>query len=209
MTVEPRRAVYRVETDRIVVRCWSPDDAKRLRAALDDSNDHLRPWIPWMKHEPRPLEATTQWLRETRAKFDRDEDYRYAIFDPREETLIGEVALLTRAGAGAREIGYWINVASAGRGYATEAAGAMVKVGFEIDRVTRIEIHCAVPNAASAAVPLKLGFRHETTLPRRLVASDDTVHDVAIFTMFGNEYPGSRASTLRISAFDCAGERLG
>jgi hypothetical protein len=86
--------------------------------------------------------------------------------------------------------------------------GKRVKVGFEIDRVTRIEIHCAVPNTASATVPRKLGFRHETTLSRRVVATDDTVHDLAIWTMFLDEYPGSPASRLRVSAYDCAGRLL-
>lgn len=36
---------YRVETDRLVLRCWSPADAPVLRAALDACDAHLRPII--------------------------------------------------------------------------------------------------------------------------------------------------------------------
>ena len=56
MTTKPPVA-YRVETPRLVLRCWSPEDAPELRRALDDSDQHLRPWIPFMKDEPRNLES--------------------------------------------------------------------------------------------------------------------------------------------------------
>ncbi len=45
----PNRTAYRVETQRLVLRCWSPGDAPRLRAALDICDTHLRPMIPFMK----------------------------------------------------------------------------------------------------------------------------------------------------------------
>jgi len=34
---------YRVVTDRLVVRCWDPLDASKLKAAIDMSIEHLRP----------------------------------------------------------------------------------------------------------------------------------------------------------------------
>ena len=167
MSAKRTRPAYRVETDRVVIRCWSPADAPLVRKALDDSDEHLRPWIPWMKDEPRTLAGTAEWLRGRRADFDLDTDYRYGVFDRDEQTLIGEIDLLRRAGKGAREIGYWINKASEGKGYATEITTAMVKVAFEIDRVDRLEIHCSPVNGASARIPEKLGFTHEATLKRR------------------------------------------
>ena len=46
----------------------------------------------------------------------------------------------------------------------TESTAALIKVAFEIVRVHRLEIHCDPGNAASAAIPRKLGFTHEGTL---------------------------------------------
>lgn len=208
MTINRRGPAYRIESDRMVVRCWSPADAQLLREALDDSNEHLRPWIPWMKDEPKSLYETAGWLRKNRANFDLDKDYRYAIFDSDERTLIGETGLYTRAGKGAREIGYWINRRSAGKGYATEAAAAMVKVAFEIDRVDRVEIHCAPENVLSAVIPSKLGFSHEATLKRRYVDSEGSIHDSMIWTLFAEDYPNSPASSTRIAAYDCLGTKI-
>lgn len=208
MTTNHRGPAYRIETGRIVVRCWSPADARLLRAALDDSNEYLRPWIPWMKDEPKSLYETAAWLRKNRANFDLDEDCRYAIFDLDEQTLIGETGLYTRVGKGAREIGYWINKQSEGKGYASEATMATVKVAFKIDQVNRVEIHCAPENAVSAAIPAKLGFTHEATLKRRFEDSDGGIQDSMIWTLFAEEYPNSPASSIQITAMTASGQKF-
>ena len=91
-----KAAAYRVETDRLLLRCWSPEDAPALRAALDESDQHLRPWIPFMKDEPRTLSQTVDWLRQHRANFDTDKLYRYGVFSREDQTLVGENMLLPR-----------------------------------------------------------------------------------------------------------------
>ena len=88
------RTAYRVETGRLVLRCWSPGDAPVLRAALDACDAHLRPMIPFMKDEPRSLQQTALWLRGHRAAFDLGQMYRYAVYDASEQTLLGENMLL-------------------------------------------------------------------------------------------------------------------
>ena len=51
---------YQFETGRLLGRCWTPADAPAYRAAIDDNDQHLRPYIPWMREEPKPLEATLE-----------------------------------------------------------------------------------------------------------------------------------------------------
>jgi len=208
MADKPARPAYRVETERLVIRCWSPEDGPRLRRALDELDGYLRPWIPWMQHEPLPLEQTVARLRAYRANFDSDRDYRYAVLDRGETELIGENGLYTRVGPAAREIGYWIHARHAGQGYAVEASAAMVKVAFEIDRVQRIEIHCAPENVASTRVPIRLGFKHEATLPKRIVDTAGGVHGLMVWTLFADDYPDTLAAELPIRAYDCIGERI-
>ena len=199
---------YRIVTPRMVVRCWSPKDAFLRRAALDNSDQHLRPWIPYMKNEPQTLMETANWLRMMRAAFDLDQEYRYGIFSPDETQLLGETGLYKRAGPGAREVGYWIAKEATGRGYATEAAAVMLRVAFEIGRVERVEMHCAPENVASTAIPEKLGFVHEATLARRSRDSEGDIHDLMVFTMFADQYPGAKALGVEMSAFDCIGSQI-
>mgnify|MGYP001820244459 CR=1 FL=1 len=199
----PKPTAYRVETDRLVLRCWSPEDAPRLRAALDVCDTHLRPWIPFMKDEPRSLDQTAHWLRGIRASFDSDQHYRYAVFDSGEHSLLGENMLLKRVGPGGLEIGYWTHVDCGRQGYATEASSAMVRVAFEVAGVERVEIHCAPGNLASSAIPARLGFRHEATLTGRAPDTEGNIHDLMIWTLFREDYAASPASRMTMCAYNC------
>lgn len=208
MTNEPRGPAYRVETERLLMRCWSPEDAPRLREALDASNEHLRPHIPWMKDQPMSLADTADWIRQKRIDFDQHIAFRFPIFDPTGKTLLGETCLFTRTGAGSREIGYWLDVRQGGKGYAMEATMAMMRVGFEVDQVDRIEIHCAPVNERSFAIPEKLGFEHEATLKRRIVDSEGAYQDTMVWTLFASNYDGCPAQDLDVRAYDAAGTQI-
>ena len=199
---------YRVETDRLLLRCWAPEDTVALRSELDESDQHLRPWIPFMAEEPRTLEQTADWLRTHRASFDMDQNYRYAVFDNGDNSLLGENMLLSRAGPGALEIGYWTSRHAVGRGIATEATSAMIRVAFELAGAARVEIHCAPDNEPSAAIPLKLGFAHEATLRDRAPDTEGAMHDLMIWTLFAGDYPGSPANNTDIRAYDCLGRKI-
>lgn len=199
------RTPYRLETERLVLRCWSPTDAPRWRALLDVSNEHLRPWIPFMKEEPRSLPATVDWLREQRARFDRDEAHRYPVFDADERVLLGEVC---KFGSPLREIGYLLGAGHEGLGYAAEASAALVRVAFEIERARRVLIHCAVENEASAAVARRLGFTLDATLPDELVDGEGRCHDMLCYSLAAADYARSPIRSSALAAFDCLGEPI-
>ena len=199
---------YRIETRRLIVRCWQPTDAALLKAAIDASLDHLRPWMPWAEDEPQDLSAKVERLRSWRGKFDLDQDFVYGIFGPDEKDVLGSSGLHTRVGEGAREIGYWIHVDHINQGLATEVAAALTKVAFEVDGVLRVEIHCDPQNVRSAAVPRKLGFVHEATLRERTTDAEGERRDSMIWTLFADEYPGSRPQKAKIEAYDAVGRRI-
>ena len=194
---------YRIETDRLMIRCWSPADAPRLRALIDASDQHLRPYIIWMEDEPAPLANTAARLREYRARFDRDEDFRYAVLDRQGLTLLGEAGLYPRIGTGALEIGYLMGSSHLRQGYATEAAMAMVRAAFEIARVNRVEIHCDPGNRPSVRIPERLGFTHEATLERRFKLPSGEYADTMVWSLFAEAYPGTLSSNLTMHAYDC------
>lgn len=199
---------YRLETPRLLLRCWAPEDALRLRPALDDSADHLRPWIPFMKDEPRTLEETAEWLAGIRAMFDRREHFRYAVWNSSGQQLIGENMLLDRVGPDALEIGYLTHRAFDGQGYASEATLAMIRAGFELHGAQRLEIHCATGNAASAAIPRRFGFHLDGTLRGRATNADGEVHDLMIWSLLRDEYAAGDLGKAPLKAWDALGRRL-
>ena len=209
MRTSERGPAYRIETDRLEMRCWRPKDAPELRKLLDESDSHLRPHIPFMKHEPRSLEQTTHWLREMRASFDQDRHYRYGIFlKGSSHTLIGEIMVLDRENIGQREMGYWLGKQFCGQGYMVEAAAALTKTTLEIDQSSRVEIHCDETNHSSAAVAQKLMYVHEGTLKERANRSDGTFGNLMIWTMFKEDFRKSAAHGTECRAWDCMDQEI-
>jgi RimJ/RimL family protein N-acetyltransferase len=201
------KPVYRIETERLVIRCWDPNDAALLQEAAAASKEHLLPFMPWAVNEPQTVEQKVDLMRRFRGLFDRGEDYVYGIFNQNESRALGGTGLHTRQYDNALEIGYWLHKDFINQGYITESTAALTKVGFEIYYLNRMEIHCSVENLASAAVPRKLGYVHEATR-RRLGFAHGKPSDSMIWTLFADEYPNTPSAAAAIRAFDVAGNSL-
>lgn len=200
---------YRIRTDRLVLRCWEPRDAPRLKEAVDSSLEHLRAWMPWAVDEPQPLEQKIELLRRFRAQFDLGEDFVYGIFTRDEETVLGGSGLHLRVGADAFEIGYWLRADRTGEGLASEAAAALARVGLELCGADRIEIRVEPSNERSAAVPRRLGFREEAILRRRLPAFGASgLRDVTVFSLFRDELARTPVAETAVEAYDAVGARV-
>jgi RimJ/RimL family protein N-acetyltransferase len=89
---------------------------------------------------------------------------RFAV-RPDGDALIGVVGLhqIDRDGLRA-ELGYWIGVPWWGKGYATEAARAVVRYGFDELGLHKIHAHYLTRNLASGRVLERLGMQQEGLL---------------------------------------------
>jgi RimJ/RimL family protein N-acetyltransferase len=94
----------RIDTPRLVLRAWKPDDAASLKAAADRSHEHLRPWMPWAQ-APIPLEETAEILAGFRAAFEEGRDWVYGIFARDGVTVLGGTGLHPRIAETGLEIG--------------------------------------------------------------------------------------------------------
>ena len=142
---------------RVLLRRWVPADVPALSASVARNLEHLRPWMPWIADEPmRDIERRTlveRWEQTWLA----GGDVVLGVFLGGE--VVGSTGLHRRRGPHGLEIGYWIDAAYTGRGLATEVAGVLTDAAFTVPGVTFVEIHHDRRNAASAAVPRKLGYR--------------------------------------------------
>jgi RimJ/RimL family protein N-acetyltransferase len=190
---------FRIETARLVIRCWDPADAGLAKDAIDTSLDHLRPWMPWAESEPTTLEQKRQLLARFAEDFARGDDAVYGIFARDERRVVGGTGLHPRLDGNAREIGYWIRADAIGRGLAGESTAALTRVAFEVDRVERMEIHVDPGNVRSAAIPRRLGYELADGL-------DGNGH--LVFRMLRVAYPRSSAANAALQAYDDAGARV-
>jgi RimJ/RimL family protein N-acetyltransferase len=191
----------RLETERLTVRCYEPEDAALLKEAVDSSLDHLRPFMSWAWEAPEPVGLIAERLLGFSDQFDRGDNYVYGLFARDGGELVGGAGLHRRVGPGGFEIGYWVRASRVRQGLATEAAAALTRVAFERCGVDWIEIRIDPANAASLGVPGKLGYRREATLRRRLPPNrpGDERRDAVVFSLLDDEYPGSPSARAAVT----------
>ena len=201
---------YRVETERLVLRCYEPEDAALLKEAVDDSIEHLEPWMPWARFEPQPLDQKVELLRAFRSRFDSDVDYIFGVFDDEETRLLGGCGLHPRGGDGSREVGYWVRADSIGQGIATEVTAVLTRVGVEQCALRRIDVQVDPENERSLRIPQKLGFKEDGVLRRRLEPKEEggEWRDSVLFSMLASEVAASPCMSFAYEAYDVIGRPL-
>ena len=176
-----------IELGSLILRRLSTDDASLVSEAATESLEHLRPWMPWATPDAVTVEAQSRRLSGVAGSWTPRSGYEFGVFrrdesargrdDPAsdalgpadppssaEGTLVAMCGLHRRIGRGALEIGYWVRVGHTHQGIATACAAALTTVGFGLQGVERIEIHCDAANVASARVPARLGYRLDTVV---------------------------------------------
>jgi RimJ/RimL family protein N-acetyltransferase len=185
-----QRLPDRIESARLVVRCYGEDDAPALVAAVTASIEHLRPWMPWIAAEPVDVAARTELIR----TWDRERrgggGVVYGMFLGDE--LVGGTGFHRRIGPGGLEIGYWTHRDHVRRGYATEAAGALTAAAFDLDGIERVEIHHDKANVASAGVPSRLGYTRLAETPDEITSPGEVGIDCG-WVMWRADWSRSRA----------------
>jgi RimJ/RimL family protein N-acetyltransferase len=149
--------MHTIETARLKIRPFTFDDLDAYHQQVYSDPDVTR-YLPGGK--PRSREAT----RDVIAYFiDHDDEHGFtiaAVLDKSTIELIGHCGL-HRFSNGDVEIGYSFAKTRWGQGYATEAAHATLRYGFETLRLPEIIALAFPANIASQRVMQKLGMTHE------------------------------------------------
>lgn len=173
-----------LETERMLIRTPRPEDAPALWAAIDESREHLGPWIHWVKHYQTPRDAD-RFIEGAAMDFAGRRELFLAMFSRDEPgRLLGGTGFHNiEWEIPALEIGYWLRASAAGRGYMTEAVAA--QCAFAVDRfgAKRISITCDANNVRSAAIPRRLGFAQEGHLRNAGLTPHGQIRDTLIFAV--------------------------
>jgi RimJ/RimL family protein N-acetyltransferase len=156
-----------IETARLTLRPWHPDDALELAPLLKANFAHLEPWIPSAVSTPAPVAELRDRLAGFAADFAAERSFRFAMRSRGDGELLGELDLFSRNADGRvplssgdrAEIGYWLRVDRTGRGLVTEGVRALIGVARAVSAFAEVEIRCDAANVPSAAIPARLGFR--------------------------------------------------
>jgi RimJ/RimL family protein N-acetyltransferase len=152
-----------IRTERLVLRPFEARDLDALFAS------YSRPDVVRFLYEPpRSIEETTALL-ERRMRFrtiaGEGDTASFAIELGADGTVVGDCMVhLVSATHRQAEIGFVLHPDHHGRGYATEAGRAMVRLAFENLEAHRVAGRLEARNEASARVLERLGMRREAHL---------------------------------------------
>jgi RimJ/RimL family protein N-acetyltransferase len=163
-----------VDAGPVILRRVRSTDAGAIAAAVGASLDHLRPWMPWATPAAAGRPSQLARLAEADVLWESGASYIYSVLTADQSTLVGEIGLHRRSAEGSIEIGYWIAASQARRGFGTAAAAAITSVALALPGIRQVEIHCDEANAASAAIPRKLGYRLDRVEAREPEAPGET-----------------------------------
>ena len=151
-----------VETDRLVLRDFTLGDWPKVLAYQRDRR-YLR-YYPFVDRTEAEVRAFVQVFVDQQVEQPRRK-FQLAITLPPNGHVIGSCGIRRKAeNDWEADIGFELAPDFWGCGYATEAARAMVRYGFEELDLRHISSWCIADNAASADVLRKVGMRLEGRL---------------------------------------------
>ena len=140
-----------IRTENLLLRPGWVDDAPALTEAFAREDVVMTlATAPW----PYRLDDAVDYL--TRDRSAHEVDLLIFLRTPGVPRLIGGVGIADRGGES--ELGYWIVPSHWGRGYATEAARAVIAAARDSLRIERLVSRHFTDNPASGVVLRKLGF---------------------------------------------------
>lgn len=169
---------------RVVVRPYRLEDADELFAAVEESRQHLWPWLPWV-NQHQTSEDTRDFILRSQAQWLlRESALTVGIFEANNGRYLGGSGLHIRSwDVPSFEIGYWVRASAEGHGYVAEAARLLTDFAFASLGAQRVMIRCDARNTRSAAVAERLGFVREACLRNDLRASDGELRDTLVFSL--------------------------
>ncbi|GAA4033141.1 GNAT family protein [Allokutzneria multivorans] len=175
-----------ITTERLSLRPFTPDDVDDVLAyqRLPEVAQHMR-WAP--RGREQVVRAVEQLVRENELREEGD-CLSLAVVLPGKATVIGQVELVWRSVEHRQgEVGYIFNPAHQGKGFATEAARAVLGLGFEELDLHRIIGRCSARNTASAALLARLGMRREAHFIGTAL-DEDGWREEYVFAMLRDEW---------------------
>jgi ribosomal-protein-alanine N-acetyltransferase len=149
-----------IETDRLTVESFRAEYAPAVLAYYVRNRRHLEQWEPAREEAFYTLVGQELRIAQAVAEKEAGVAASFAAFEHGSEeiTAIVNLSNIRRGVIHAGIIGYSVDAEKQGRGYATEAAGAVVRYAFDALNLHRLETSYHPANQRSGRVLRKLGF---------------------------------------------------
>ena len=173
-----------IETSRLFLREIRPTDYIDMFEYAQLQN--VGPVAGWEPH--RSVSDTKSVIQMFRDKKKYGQLPTFAIIHKAENRMIGTVELHTYVRGYKAELGYTVNPNYWGKGYAYEAAKAIIRWGFNYLGLKRIECSTFVTNNQSKRICEKLKLTYEGIRKNGYMLYDGSIHDVYAYALTDEEF---------------------
>lgn len=185
-----------IRTERLTLRSHTEGDLDALLSYYADPEVArfllVHPWTEAFGREELARRIPRQGL-ETPSR-------ALALVVEHEGRVIGDVQLWASDGRGATgEMGWIFHPGAAGRGFATEAAAALLEVGFARHGMHRITAQLDARNTASAALCERLGMRNEARYRQDWFSKGEWT-DSLVYAALASDRPRETGDAIVVSA---------
>lgn len=149
--------MFRLETDRLIIRPWQPDDRAAFDAMARDPEV-----VRFVHHgEPYTDEEAEEFLSRQARQLREFDMCMGPMVEKSSGRVVGLAGVQPLGRSGDLEIGWWLAREVWGRGYATEAGGAAMRHVLETLKRPRVVAIIDPGNDASVRVATRLGMKYE------------------------------------------------
>jgi len=149
-----------IHTERLVLHPLALDDTETLHRIYQTEN--ILQYFP--PTTPPTLERIQRFIERQHEHWERDGYGNWGIVPKDETQVIGWVGLTFIPELNETEVGYLLDKPYWGKGFATEAAQASIKFGFEVCGLDHIIALVHSDNIASRRVIEKCGLMYQETI---------------------------------------------
>jgi ribosomal-protein-serine acetyltransferase len=156
---------------------------------IDVNRIHLKEWLPWVDNM-QTVNDFKAYITNCNELHQKGTDLGCVIiYDNAIAGRIGihHINLQNKIGA----IGYWLGESFSGKGIITRSCQAIIKYGFEILNLNRIEIKCGTGNYKSKAIAERLNFTKEGVLRQAELVNGKYI-DLYLFSLLKEEWQNKK-----------------
>ena len=156
--------------ERILIRRLEAADSETVLSLRLENRDFFQPWEPIRDEAAFTLAAVETEMKISVELWDRGEAYVFGIYPVDSDELVGGIALrnVVRGAWQNATLGYWVDEAHHGQGFATEAVKLATRFAFDHARLHRVQAGTLLHNVASQRVLERAGYRFEGVSQRYL-----------------------------------------
>lgn len=175
-----------LETERLCLAPLSLQDAQRVKLLAGDERIASTTGSIAHPYEDGMAEA---WISTHRDGWESGEKVEFGVFTKQPELLIGAIGLVIQREHDRAELGYWIGCDYWNKGFCSEAAGELLRFGFEQLSLNKIYAQHLSRNPSSGRVMRKLAMMHEGHFPCH-VLKNGIYEDIEQYGLLSSDYHG-------------------